>query len=113
MASDKIIELEASTYEAAVKASGKLVLVDFWATWCGPCRQLSPVLDQIAEEQADMVQICKVSLDSDKNLPLAQQLGVSSIPALFLYKNGAVVDKMVGAPPNAKKQIGDLIRKHA
>jgi thioredoxin 1 len=113
MASPKIQDLEAANYDAAVKSSNKLVLVDFWASWCGPCRALAPVLDQIAEEQADTVQICKVSLDSDANLPLAQTLGVSSIPALFLYKNGAVVDKMVGAPPNAKKQIGDLIKKHA
>ena len=113
MASPTILELEASNYEAAVKAPGKLVLVDFWASWCGPCRALAPVLDQLAEEQPEVVQICKVSLDTDTNLPLAQNLGVSSIPALFLYKNGVVVDKMVGAPPNAKKQIGDLIRKHA
>jgi len=112
MASPKILELEAANYDATIKASEKLVLVDFWASWCGPCRALAPVLDQIAEEQAATVQICKVSLDTDTNLPLAQALGVSSIPALFLYKNGAVVDKMVGAPPNAKKQIGDLIKKN-
>lgn len=113
MASPKILELEAQSYDAAVSAPGKLVLVDFWASWCGPCRALAPVLDQIAEEQADTVQICKVSLDSDTNLPLAQKLGVSSIPALFLYKNGAVVDKMVGAPPNAKAQISALLKRHA
>ena len=113
MASDKVIDLEASNYEAAIKSPEKLVLIDFWATWCGPCRQLSPVLDQIADENPDTVQICKVSLDSDNNLPLAQKLGVSSIPALILYKNGEIVERLVGAAPNAKKQISDLIKKHA
>jgi thioredoxin 1 len=113
MASPKILELEAASYDAAVSAPGKLVLVDFWATWCGPCRALAPVLDQIAEEHEAIVQVCKVSLDSDVNLPLAQRLGVSSIPALFLYKNGQVVDKMVGAPLNAKAQIAALIKRHS
>lgn len=89
--------------------TGKVIVLDFWATWCGPCKQLGPVLDQLATEMGAAVQICKVDVDS--NPALAQNLGVTSIPALFLFKNGVVVDKIVGARP--KGDIAAFIKKHS
>ena len=109
MASDLILNLDNSNFDATIKASTVPVLVDFWATWCGPCKQIGPVLDQLAVEMNGSVQIAKV--DVDTNQALAQQLGVNSIPSLFLYKNGVVVDKMVGARP--KGDIAAFIKKHS
>ena len=109
MASELISNLDTTNFDSSITAASVPVLVDFWATWCGPCKQLGPVLDQLAGEMAGSVQIAKVDVDS--NPALAQQLGVTSIPALFLFKNGVVVDKMVGARP--KSDIAAFIRKHA
>ena len=97
-------------FEELMKPSKpRFTAIYFGATWCGPCKQLGPVLDQLAGEMAGSVQIAKVDVDS--NPALAQQLGVNSIPALFLFKNGVVVDKMVGARP--KGDIAAFIKKHA
>lgn len=109
MASELISNLDTNTFESTIKSSTVPVLVDFWATWCGPCKQLGPVLDQLASEMGDSVKICKV--DVDTNQSLAKDLGVTSIPALFLFKHGQVVDKIVGARP--KSDIAAFIKKHS
>lgn len=109
MASPLIANLDSSNFESAIKSSQKLVLVDFWATWCGPCKQLGPVLDQLAEEMKDTAAIAKVDVDSNQGL--AQQFGITSIPALILFKNGQQVDKIIGLRP--KGDIAAFMKKHA
>ena len=75
----------------------KLVIVDFWATWCGPCRMLSPILDELEEEMADKISVVKVNVDDADEI--AAQYRIMSIPTLLFFKNGQVVDKTVGAMP--------------
>ena len=75
----------------------KLVIVDFWATWCGPCRMLSPILDEVEEEMADQISVVKVNVDDADEI--AAQFRIMSIPTLLFFKNGQVVDKTVGAMP--------------
>ena len=77
----------------------KLIIVDFWATWCGPCRMLSPILDEVEEEMADQISVVKVNVDDADEI--AAQYRIMSIPTLIFFKNGQVVDKTVGAMPKA------------
>ncbi|HLR08348.1 MAG TPA: thioredoxin [Bacillota bacterium] len=86
-----------------------LVLADFWAPWCGPCKMIAPVLEEIDDEMGDKVKIVK--LDVDENQETAGQYGVMSIPTLLLFKDGKVVDQVVGFQP--KEALVDLINKHA
>lgn len=86
-----------------------LVLTDFWATWCGPCKMIAPVLEELDSEMNDKVQIVK--LDVDENQETAAKYGVMSIPTLILFKDGEVVDKVVGFQP--KEALVELIAKHA
>ena len=76
---------------------GKLVIVDFWATWCGPCRMLSPLLDEVEEEMGDKVTVVKVNVDDADEV--AMQYRIMNIPTLLLFQNGQLVDKTVGAMP--------------
>ena len=77
----------------------KLVIVDFWATWCGPCRMLSPLLDEVEAEMEDQVEVVKVNVDDADEI--AMRFRIMSIPTLLFFKNGAIVDRSVGAMPKS------------
>ena len=79
--------------------SEKLVIVDFWATWCGPCRMLSPLLDEVEEEMADKIEVVKVNVDDADEI--AMRYRIMSIPTLLFFKNGQMVDRSVGAMPKS------------
>ena len=99
-----VITLTKENFEQEVLRSDKPVLVDFWASWCGPCRMVSPIVDEIAEERSD-IKVGKVNVDEQQML--AAQFSVMSIPTLLVFKNGQVLNQAVGARP--KQQILALL----
>ena len=101
-----VITITKENFDAEVLRSAQPVLLDFWASWCGPCRMLSPIVDEVAEERTD-VKVGKVNVDEQPEL--AAEFGVMSIPSLFYMENGKVVRKTMGAMP--KQQILKFIGK--
>ena len=94
-----VIAVTKDTFAQEVLGSDKTVLVDFWASWCGPCRMLSPVVDEVAQERPD-VKVCKVNIDDEQ--ALAVEYGVMSIPTLMVFQKGKAVHTSVGVVPKAK-----------
>ena len=104
----KPVTVTDSTFNQEVLQASELVLVDFWAAWCGPCKAVAPILEEIANEQAGSLKIAKV--DIDENQQYAAQLGVTSIPTMVVFKNGQPIDKIIGAMP--KQSIMARISPH-
>ena len=107
--SEKIETLTDATFDEHVKASDVPVLVDFWAEWCGPCKMISPVLEEIAEEQAGKIRIGKLNIDD--NLDVTRRFDVMSIPTLILFKDGEPAVRLIGAKP--KGQLLEEISAYA
>jgi thioredoxin 1 len=107
MASDKVMQLSDDGFENDVLKSTTPVLVDFWASWCAPCKAISPVVDALADDYDGKVRIGKLNVDENPATP--GKYGVRGIPTLILFKDGKVVDQVVGAVP--KNQLEGLIKK--
>ena len=100
-----VLELNAENFENEVLKSDKTVLVDFWASWCGPCRMLSPVVDEIAEEHPEL-KVCKVNVDEQEEL--AMRYSIMSIPTLIVFRNGELIKQNAGVLP--KQAILDMVK---
>lgn len=87
------IKVTASTFQTEVLQADKTVLVDFWASWCGPCQMMGPIVDQVADEHSE-IKVCKVNVDDEQEL--AAKFGIASIPTLMVFKNGKNVNQLVG-----------------
>jgi len=103
-----VVQTTGENFENEVLKSDGVVLVDFWAPWCGPCRMLGPILEELEEEMGERVKVCKVNVDEEG--ALAQKYGIMSIPAVFLFKGGEVVETMIGLQP--KESFEDALKKH-
>src|SRR5687767_10225913 len=105
----KPTEVTDANFQNEVEQNDGLTVVDFWATWCGPCRMVAPILDQLAQDYDGKVKITK--LDVDANIPTATRFNVRSIPTLLFFKGGKVVDQIIGAVP--RSAIEGKLQQHA
>ena len=97
--SDKIVNLTTDTFKTTIAGATTPVLVDFWAPWCGPCKAIAPILEELAEEFAGQLRIAKVNIDD--NAEIATEHGIRAIPTMLLFKNGKLVEQIVGMLPKA------------
>lgn len=102
------IQVNDDNFKKEVLESEELVLVDFWAPWCMPCRMLAPTIEEIANEMDGKVKVCKMNVDESVQYP--QQYGIMSIPTVLLFKNGEIVESMIGLQP--KEEILKTVQKH-
>ena len=102
---EKIVHTNDKNFEADVLNSEKVVLLDFWAEWCGPCKMIAPLLDEAADQYADKLTVAKLNIDENPNTPAKYQ--IRSIPTLMLFKDGSVLAQKLGAMP--KKDLTDFL----
>lgn len=102
------IDIDDNTFEKEVLNNDTLTVVDFWAPWCGPCRKMGPLLDEIADEYKEKIKVVKIN--TDENLKTATEYQISSLPSIFIFKNGEAKETMVGLMP--KSAIVSNIQKH-
>ena len=101
-----ITNLSKDNYKKEVLDTDKTILIDFWASWCGPCKMLSPIIDEVSNEVSDNIKICKVNIDEQQDL--ATQFQIMSIPTLVIIKNGQVVNNSVGV--RSKEEILEMLK---
>ncbi|HEU0198726.1 MAG TPA: thioredoxin [Nevskiaceae bacterium] len=105
---EHIAEVTDATFDQAVRQSSTPVLVDFWAEWCGPCRAMAPILEQVAGDAGDRFKIMKMNVDKNGKIP--PQFGIQSIPTMILFERGKAVGRQVGAVPATR--VKDFIGRH-
>jgi len=108
VANEQILTLNDDNFDEQVAKLDGPILVDFWASWCGPCKTVEPALDELAEEMGGQAHVAKINVDENGNL--VNRFGIRSIPTLLVFKDGKVVDQMIGAAP--KQQIRRMVDKY-
>ena len=103
----EVSEVSDQTFEAEVLNSDKPAIIDFWAEWCGPCRMISPIIQELAAEYGDRVKIVKMDIDANPSTP--GRYGIRSIPTVLAFKNGEVIEQIVGAPKGVKGQLDTMV----